>query len=175
MSKKENSGASISVKSFLTAIIVIFALMVSGACAGSTAGGMKICRINVLIKSTIKKIKNMLSPRKVEVIKVDGKAVNEDYIEGVQSFFIVYVAVLFLCAFLISFDSYGDFETNITASLACISNIGPGFSKVGPYGGYAGYSNFSKVILSIEMIAGRLELFPILIMFAPKTWKKRIA
>lgn len=158
----------------LSKFVIIF-LMFTGACAGSTAGGMKICRFNVLFKSTIRKIKNMLSPRKVEVIKVDGNVVNEDYIEGVQEFFIVYIFIWLVCAFLISFDNFGDIETNLTASLACISNIGPGLAKVGPYGGYAGYSNFSKFILSIEMIAGRLELFPILIMFAPKTWRKRIA
>jgi trk system potassium uptake protein TrkH len=117
----------------------------------------------------------MLNPKKVEVIKVEGNVVSEDYIEGVQEFFIVHIFIWLVCAFLISFDNYGDIETNLTASLACISNIGPGLAKVGPYGGYAGYSNFSKLILSIEMIAGRLELFPILIMFAPKTWRKRIA
>lgn len=158
----------------LSKFVLIF-LMFSGACAGSTAGGMKICRINVLFKSTLRKIKNMLSPRKVEVIKVDRDVVSEDYIEGVQEFFIVHIFIWLVCAFLISFDSYGDIETNLTASLACISNIGPGMAKVGPYGGYAGYSNFSKFVLSLEMIAGRLELFPILIMFAPKTWRKRIA
>lgn len=158
----------------LSKFVIIF-LMFSGACAGSTSGGMKICRLNVLFKTTIKKIKNMLSPRKIEVIKVDGEVVSEDYIEGVQEFFIVHIFIWLVCAFLISFDNYGDVETNLTASLACISNIGPGLSKVGPYGGYAGYSNFSKFVLSIEMIAGRLELFPILIMFAPKTWRRRIA
>ncbi len=158
----------------LSKFVLIF-LMFTGACAGSTAGGMKICRINVLFKSTIRRVKNMLNPKKVEVIKVEGNVVSEDYIEGVQEFFIVHIFIWLVCAFLISFDNYGDIETNLTASLACISNIGPGLAKVGPYGGYAGYSNFSKLILSIEMIAGRLELFPILIMFAPKTWRKRIA
>lgn len=158
----------------LSKFVLIF-LMFTGACAGSTAGGMKICRINVLFKSTIRRVKNMLNPKKVEVIKVEGNVVSEDYIEGVQEFFIVHIFIWLVCAFLISFDNYGDIETNLTASLACISNIGPGLAKVGPYGGFAGYSNFSKFVLSLEMIAGRLELFPILIMFAPKTWRKRIA
>jgi trk system potassium uptake protein TrkH len=98
---------------------------------------------------------------------------DDDTIEGVQSFFIVYLFFMAFCTLLISIDGF-DFQTNFTASLACISNIGPGLGLVGPYGNYSMFSSFSKVILSIEMIAGRLELFPILILFSPKTWKKQV-
>ena len=94
-------------------------------------------------------------------------------VDSVQSYFVVYIAIFILCAFIISVDNF-DFTTNLSASLACISNIGPGFNEVGPYGSYAGFSDFSKFILSIEMIAGRLELFPMLILFNPKTWSRRI-
>ena len=112
-----------------------------------------------------------MSPRKVEVITLDGKPISSSTLEGVQSYFIIYMIVLLSCAFLISIDNF-DLLTNITASLSCISNIGPGLSQVGPYGSFAGFSAFSKLVLSIEMIAGRLELFPILVLFSPKTWKK---
>lgn len=152
---------------------IIVILMFFGAMAGSTAGGTKISRINLLTKSSVKKIKNMMSPRKVEVVTLDGKPVSSSTLDGVQSYFIIYMIVLLTCALLISVDNF-DITTNITASLSCISNIGPGLGEVGPYGSFAGFSHFSKFILSIEMIAGRLELFPILVLFSPRTWKKHI-
>ena len=92
---------------------------------------------------------------------------------GIQVFFVMYMFILVLGTLVISLDGF-DFTTNFTAVLSCISNIGPGFNEVGPYGSYAGFSDFSKFILSIEMIAGRLELFPMLILFNPKTWSRRI-
>ena len=147
---------------------VILVLMVFGASAGSTAGGMKLSRIMILAKSTVKRIKNMINPRKIETIYIDKKPINDTISDSV-----VYICILIICTILISIDNFG-LETNLTASLACISNIGPGLGKVGPYGSYADFSNFSKFILSIEMIAGRLELFPMLILFSPRTWKKRI-
>ena len=150
---------------------LIFILVFTGAMAGSTAGGMKTSRIVILFKSTFKRIKNMVSPRKVEVVYVDNKPVNDKVVDSVQSFFIVYFAIFIFCALLISVDNF-DLTTNLTASLACISNIGPGLGEVGPYGSYSNFSDFSKIILSFEMIAGRLELFPMLILFNPKTWKK---
>lgn len=159
--------------------ILIF-LMFCGSCAGSTAGGVKQSRIIILTKYSGSKIKQMISPRKVEVIRMDGKPVEDNVIQSTIAFFIVYIIVLFVSALLISIWNPNmpieDQEplTMITASLACISNIGPGLGAVGPSGGYANFSWLSKSILSIEMIAGRLELFPILILFAPRTWKKRI-
>jgi hypothetical protein len=126
-----------------------------------------------IIELLVKKIKNMVHPRKVEALTVDGKEVSKSTIEGVQSFIIIYLIVFAVCALLISIDNF-DLLTNMSASLACISNIGPGFGTVGPYGSYVGFSNFSKFILSLEMIAGRLELFPLLLLFSPNTWKKHI-
>lgn len=156
------------------AIGVLAILMFFGGCAGSTAGGMKISRINILFKSSIKKIKNITNSRKVETVCIDKKPINESTIEGVQSFFIVYMFVFILCTLIISIDGF-DMVTNITTSLTCISNVGPGLSSiVGPMGNFSGFSSFSKFVLSIEMIAGRLELFPILIMFSPKIWKSKV-
>jgi trk system potassium uptake protein TrkH len=147
--------------------------MVFGGMAGSTAGGAKITRINLLTKSSVIKVKNMMSPRKVEVLTQDRKPIDSKTIEGIQSFFVIYIMIFVICTLLISIDNF-DIETNLTASLSCISNIGPGLGEVGPYGSFAGYSNFSKLVLSIEMIAGRLELFPLLTLFSPKTWKRNV-
>ena len=152
---------------------ILILLMLIGSCAGSTAGGIKISRMITLIKSTVRKIGSIVNPRRVKVLYVNGKEMDDNTIEGVQSFFIVYLFVIALCTLLISIDGY-DLLTNFTASLACISNIGPGLSMVGPAGNYSMFSSFSKVVLSLEMIAGRLELFPILILFSPKTWKKQV-
>lgn len=152
--------------------IVIIILMVCGACAGSTAGGVKTSRIIILVKSTFKKVKSMISPRKVESIKMNGEVVDEKVVEGVQGFIVMYLLVFVFCALLISIDGQSTI-TNITASLSCISNIGPGLDAVGPYGSFAVFSNFSKFVLSLEMIAGRLEIFPLLALFYPGTWKRR--
>lgn len=152
--------------------IILICLMAFGGCAGSTAGGIKISRIAILTKTFFRKIRNSISPRKVESIKMDGKIISDDTVEGVQSFIVAYLIIFILCAFIISIDGM-DLETNLTASLTCISNVGPGFSKVGPYGSFADFSSLSKLILSIEMIAGRLELFPILVLFSKNTWSSK--
>lgn len=151
---------------------ILVILMLSGSCAGSTAGGIKFSRVIILFKTTITRIKEMVHPRKVETIKVDKKPIQDSTVSSVSSFFIAYVITIIVCFLLISIDGF-DFTTNITASIACISNIGPGLGEVGPYGGYSMFSNFSKVVLSLEMIAGRLELFPLLILFSPSTWLKK--
>ncbi len=150
---------------------IIFILMFFGACAGSTAGGLKITRINILVKSMIKKIKNVINPRKVEVLLIDQKPASEKTVEVIQNFFVLYMMIFLICSLLISVDGY-DMVTNLSASLSCISNVGPGLNMVGPYGSYSIYSDFSTFVLSLEMIAGRLELFPLLVLFSPKTWKR---
>lgn len=150
---------------------VLILLMVFGACAGSTAGGLKISRIVIIFKSAFAKVRGMVNPRKVQVIKVNGEVVSNETVSNVLSYTLIYVMVMVISGVLISIDGF-DMTTNFSASLACISNIGPGLSVVGPYGSYADFSGFSKIILSLEMIAGRLELFPILILFSRNTWKK---
>lgn len=152
--------------------IILICLMVFGGCAGSTAGGVKLSRVIILTKTFAKKVRNSISPRKVELIKMDGKLVSEDTVDGVQSFIVAYLIIFILCAFIISIDGM-DLETSLTASLTCISNVGPGFSQVGPYGSFADFSNLSKFVLTIEMIAGRLEIFPILVLFSKNTWSNR--
>lgn len=155
-------------------IMILLFLTFTGACAGSTAGGLKVTRLNILAKSIVKKIKNMISPRKVDVIKIDGKPMSDESVNAIEGYLVVYVAVLLVSAFLVSFDGY-DFATNFTAALTCISNVGPGFTDlIGPYGTFDIFSNFSKIVLALTMIIGRLEFFPILVLFSPKTWKKRI-
>ena len=154
-----------------SAHIVLIILMIFGSCAGSTGGAMKISRLVIIIKSSFSRIRGMTSPRKVGTVKFNGEPLTKETVNGVYTFTLLYAIIVILCALLISVDGK-DLTTNFTASLACISNIGPGLGQVGPYGSYASFSNFSKFILSIEMIAGRLELFPILILFNPKTWLK---
>lgn len=157
------------------ALVVIFILMFMGACAGSTAGGIKCSRVVILVKSAINKIKLMINPRKVEVIKMDGKVLPNETVDSVQSFIIVYFLVFFLCSLIVAADpSIGDdFSASITASLTCISNVGAGFSSLGPAKNFANLNWFTKFVLSLEMIAGRLELFPLLILFNPKTWRAK--
>lgn len=152
---------------------ILLFVMITGGCAGSTAGGLKISRIVLITKSSHKKIKNMISPRKVETVCMDGKPINEATVNGVLSYTVIYFMMLVVCVLLISIDGF-DITTNITASLTCISNVGPGLNVVGPAGTFKGFSDFSKFVLSIEMIAGRLELLPILVLFYPRTWKKRV-
>lgn len=155
-------------------IMILIFLTLTGACAGSTAGGLKLTRLNILVKSFASKIRNMVSPRKVDVIKIDGKVMEKNQVSTVDSYFAVYVTVLIVGCFLVSFDGF-DFTTTFTATLTCVSNVGPGYTDlVGPYGSFDLFSYFSKFVLSIIMIAGRLEFFPILVLFSPKTWKKRI-
>lgn len=159
--------------------IVIIILTCFGACAGSTAGGFKITRVVILFKSAISKIKKMVRPRKVETIYMDGKPLSETTIENVNGYFVIYILFFILCTFLISIYNPNlpdlDLVTSFTASLTCLNNVGPGLGDiVGPAGNFALFSDFSKFVLSIEMIAGRLELFPILLLFAPNTWRKRI-
>ncbi len=162
--------------------VVLIFVMVTGACAGSTAGGLKITRVNTLAKGTFRDIRGMISPRKVETVRENGKPITDSMVRSVQTFFFAYIAVLFLCTLLISWDDFtmvingvpttADLTTHFSASLTCISNVGPGFSLVGPASNFSAYSGFSKLVMSVEMIAGRLEIFPLLLLFAPRTWKR---
>ena len=153
-------------------LMVIILLMLTGPCAGSTGGGIKISRINLLFKSIVQKVRTMINPRKVELIKDSGQIVDDEVVKGAEIFIILYVALLFFVTFVISFDGF-DLVTNFTATLSCISNVGPGLNVVGPTGNFAEFSNFSKFVLSLTMITGRLELFPMIALFAPRTWRTK--
>ena len=152
---------------------ILLFLTVIGASAGSTGGGMKVARFCILRRSAAANIKRMIYPRSVVSVKFEGKTLSRETERGVLTYFILYVAIVCLCTLFLSLDAFGDVFTNFSATLACISNVGPGVTKlVGPMASYAGYAWYSKLILSVVMLAGRLEIFPMIILFAPRTWKK---
>ena len=144
--------------------ILILLLMVVGACAGSTGGGMKISRIMILIKSAKSSVKKMVSLRSVSTINVEGKPVDKQVLDFAYSYFVVYALIFFASVLLLSFENL-DIVTTLTAPLTCLGNVGPGFGDlIGPVGNFASLSNFSKIVLSFDMLAGRLELFPMILL-----------
>jgi trk system potassium uptake protein TrkH len=155
--------------SFSKTILVM--LMFIGACAGSTGGGIKVSRIVILCKSIVKELDTMVHPRNVRKIKMDGRVVEPAVLRSVYVFLAAYVVVFAISVLLISVDNF-DFTTNFTAVAATINNIGPGLEMVGPSSNFSMFSDFSKVVLTFDMLVGRLELFPMLILFSRRTWKK---
>ena len=152
--------------------VILITLMVIGASAGSTGGGIKVSRLLILFKAAKKEISMIIHPRRVQTVKVDGHVLEDRVLVNVLVFLCLYAAIAFVSIILISIDGY-DFETTATAVLAALGNIGPGFSMVGPLGNFSIFSKFSKLILSFCMLAGRLEIFPMLILFSPKIWSKK--
>lgn len=146
-------------------------LMLMGASAGSTAGGMKCLRIILLVKIIKREIVKIIHPRSVQTVKINGRAVDEEVLSGVMAFFFVYFAVFAASAIVLSLDNK-DMVSTTTAVIACLSNIGPGLGTVGPAGNFADFSNLGKAVLSLCMIVGRLEIYPILLLFAPAFWKR---
>ncbi len=146
-------------------------LMCIGACAGSTGGGFKVSRVVIYGKCANREMAHLLHPRSVKVIKVDGKAVERDTLGTLYAYLFCYVAILVVSTAVLSLDGF-DLTTNFTASVATLNNIGPGLGKVGPTGNFSEFSILSKIVCIINMLAGRLEIFPLLLMFAPSTWKK---
>ncbi len=151
---------------------ILFVLMFIGGCAGSTAGGFKLARVMVIFKLIKREFRHMLHPRSVGVVKVEGKRVSDDVLKSVNAYFGIYVVCLAVAFLLICYEPF-DFQTNISAVVACFNNVGPGFGAVGPAMNYAGYSAFSKVVLSFAMLLGRLEIYPIVFMFIPSTWSRK--
>lgn len=173
----------------MLATTTLVVVMFIGAMAGSTAGGIKVSRIVIAIKGTYINIRKLINPRYVPKAKFEGKSLEEKTINDVFAFITLYFLIILGVVFLLSFDSIngkiikivsdaGTYEvkhgffSNFSAALACISNVGPAFEAVGPYASYAGYSAFSKIVLTFTMMLGRLEILPVLILFFPKTWKK---
>lgn len=152
------------------ALIVV--LMFIGSCAGSTAGGIKVVRVGILCKLGCREVRRTFQPRKVQVVRFEGKGVEENRLTQVSAFFFVYMLLVLAGMFLVSLEGLYDLETNFTAVLTCISNVGPGLGHVGPVENFSGYGPFAKVVLSLLMLAGRLELFPILVLFHPSAWRK---
>ena len=156
--------------SFSKAILLM--LMVVGASAGSTGGGLKCIRVLLLFKILRRNIRQVLNPRKVMVVRSNGRVVDEKVLSNTNAYLAAYVVILILSALLISLDGF-NFETNLSAVLACFNNIGPGMAAVGATCNYAAYSVFSKLVLSVDMLAGRLEIFPILVLLSRSTWSHR--
>ena len=150
---------------------LLTALMLVGASAGSTGGGLKVVRMQLLVKSGVREIRHTVHPKSVNTIKMDGRTVSDSVLNGVQSFFFMYILVLIVSVLLISFDGY-DLETNLTAVLSALSNIGPGFNLVGPTRNFSIFSDFSTFVLSMDMLIGRLEIFPMLMLAAPSAWRQ---
>ena len=151
--------------------IVLLFLMFFGACSGSTACGIKLSRILILAKSVWADVKRLLSPHSVNIISYNGKPLKQETISGVHSFITMYFAVFAVSVILVSINDY-DMITSISAVAAAINNVGCGFSMVGPNGSFSVFSRLSMIVLSFDMLAGRLEIFPMLMLFYPRTWSR---
>ena len=150
---------------------ILLLLMVIGACAGSTGGGLKCARALLLFKGLKRNIHQVLHHRRVQAIRINGQVVEEKVLDNANAYLSAYVIILFLSFLVISLDGYS-IGTNFSAVLACFNNIGPGLEAVGPTCNFGGYSALSKLVLILDMLAGRLEIFPILVLFSHSTWKR---
>ena len=146
-------------------------LMVVGACAGSTGGGFKVGRLLLVFKSLRRNIRKVANPKRVDVVRLGGRPVSETVVDNANAFLSAYVVIVVVSFLLVSVDKV-DFTTGFTAVLACFNNIGPGLAAVGPSCNYAHLSDVSKIVLSLDMLAGRLEIFPILMLLSKSAWKK---
>ena len=173
----------------MLATTTLVVVMFIGAMAGSTAGGIKVSRIVIAVKGAYINVRKLINPRYVPKAKFEGKSLEEKTINDVFAFITLYFFIFIGAIFLLSFDPVngevikivsdaGTYEvehgffSNFSAALTCISNVGPAFEAVGPYASFAGYSAFSKIVLTLTMMLGRLEILPVLILFSPKTWKR---
>jgi len=150
---------------------LLVGLMLVGACAGSTGGGIKVIRFQLLCKSMMREIRRTVHPKSVNTVKLDGHTVSEEVLGGTLGFFFAYFVILIVSTLIVSMDGFS-FETNITAVIATLSNIGPGLDMVGPVGSFAEFSALSKLVLSMCMLIGRLEIFPILMLCMPNAWRQ---
>ena len=151
--------------------VVIIILMLCGACAGSTGGGVKSARLVILFKTLRQEITQYIHPRAVNVVRYDGKVLQEKTVNSVLRFFFIYTVIVFSALLLVSLDGF-DFRTNFSAVMTCINNVGPGFGAVGPVENFSALSGLSKIVLSFSMLIGRLEIYPIIILFTPSAWRK---
>ena len=145
--------------------------MFVGACAGSTGGGIKVSRVIILIKTVYKQLDYVVHPNNVRKIKVDGKQLEHSVLRSVNVFMASYILIFVASLLLISLDGF-DYESNFTAIAATLNNIGPALGVAGPASNFSMFSNLSKIVMTFDMIAGRLELFPVLILFSARTWKR---
>lgn len=156
----------------VVAKLIIVVLMFVGGCAGSTSCGIKVSRLIILIKSGLRDIKKAINPRSVETVKIDKRTVEESVVRNVSVFFVTYMLLIAGSMLIIAIDGR-DIVTTSSAVIASVSNIGPAFGAVGPYGNYADFSILSKLVLCFDMLAGRLELIPMLMLFSPYAWSRK--
>lgn len=152
--------------------MLLIILMFIGACAGSTGGGFKVARVIIMFKTVKKSIRKMLHPKSVNLVKSDDKTIDIETVHGVHSYLIIYLGLIVVSLLLISLNNY-DFATSFSSVVTCINNIGPGISKIGPMDNFAVFSDFSKYILSIDMLLGRLECIPLIMLLSPSLWRKK--
>ena len=153
--------------------VILVVLMFIGACAGSTGGGIKVSRIVIMLKTVKKELNNYSHPKSIKKIMFEKKAVEHEVLRAINVYLITFIIVFTSSLTLLSFENH-DFSTTFTAVAATINNIGPGLNMVGPTGNFAFWSIPSKFVLMIDMLAGRLELFPLLILFSPKVLKELV-
>ena len=151
---------------------ILLTVMVIGACAGSTGGGMKVSRIIIMFKSVWKEMKRMLKPKSVSIVKVNGKKVEESTLSGVYMYVVAYIIIFIVSVLLISLNNF-DFATTFSSVLTTINNVGPGIAAVGPVENFSAFSDFSKLIFCLDMLVGRLEIFPFLVLFSPDLWRRK--
>ncbi len=151
--------------------VILMGVMFVGACSGSTGGGIKVSRIAVMLKTALSQLRKQISPRSVQPVKFEGKLVEASVQSGIMGYLALYIPVFVISLALISVD-YCTLGDSFTAVSACLNNVGPGLGEVGPAGNYSQLSVLSKLVLSFDMLAGRLELFPMIALLAPSSWRK---
>lgn len=152
--------------------VILLTVMFVGACAGSTGGGIKVCRFVILCKSIRQELKKILHPNAVTVVKMNGKKVSAETLRGINVYFAAYIFIMVLSVILVSIDNF-DFATSFSGVLTTINNVGPGISKVGPVDNFYMFSPLSKIVFSFDMLVGRLEIIPFLLMLSPDLWRRR--
>lgn len=155
----------------ITKLIICF-LTVIGACAGSTGGGIKVSRLMILVKGGIRDLRKAINPRSIETVKIDKHTVEEPVVRSVSMFFGTFMIITCVSTLLVALDGR-DIVTTFTSVLTCMGNVGPGLGAVGPAGNFAAFSNLSKIVLCFDMLAGRLELLPMIMIFSPYAWSRK--
>ena len=150
---------------------ILFALLFIGGCAGSTAGGLKVSRAMILLRTIRREVNRLVHPRRVTAVRCDGKALGSEVQRGVSIYFALYCLCILITFLCLSGEPFS-LETNLSAVVSCFNNVGPGLGAVGPAGSYAGYSVLSKLLLSAAMLMGRLEIYPMLVALSPSVWRK---
>jgi trk system potassium uptake protein TrkH len=152
---------------------VLLMLMFVGACAGSTGGGIKVSRIVIAFKSTWSEIRHMINPRRIKKVRFENKSVDTDTVRGVFAYMVAYVLIFFASFIVLAVFDGKTIETTFSAVTTCMNNIGPGLDEVGPTSNFANFTWVSKITLILDMLLGRLEIFPILLLFYPTVWKEK--